>query len=114
MAAGHPWLFPPAQPLVERLGIQFFRNLPACPGVYSMRNGTGVVLYVGKAKNLRQRLGSYRVANPERVSRRHLRLMREVTSIEVELCSSESGALALEARLLRRLKPRSHPRHAGA
>jgi excinuclease UvrABC nuclease subunit len=42
-----------------------------------MRNGTGAVLYVGKAKNLRQRLGSYRVANPERVPRRHLRLMRE-------------------------------------
>jgi hypothetical protein len=106
MATGHPWLFPPAQPLVERLGIEFFQNLPACPGVYSMRNETGVVLYVGKAKNLRQRLGSYRVANPERVSRRHLRLLREVTSIEVELCSSESGALALETRLLRRLKPR--------
>jgi hypothetical protein len=106
MATSHSWLIPPAQPLVERLGIEFFRNLPACPGVYSMRNETGVVLYVGKAKNLRQRLGSYRVANPERVSRRHLRLLREVTSIEVELCSSESGAIALEARLLRRLKPR--------
>jgi excinuclease ABC subunit C len=79
-----------------------------------MRNKTGVVLYVGKAKNLRQRLGSYRVANPERVSRRHLRLLREVTSIEVELCSSETTALALEARLLRRLKPRSRLRHAGA
>jgi excinuclease UvrABC nuclease subunit len=77
MAIGHPWLFPPAQPLVQRLGIEFFRNLPTCPGVYSRRNGTGVVLYVGKAKNLRQRLGSYRVANPERVPRRHLRLMRE-------------------------------------
>jgi predicted GIY-YIG superfamily endonuclease len=106
MSTRHPWLFPPAQPLVERLGIDFFRSLPTCPGVYSMRNETGTVLYVGKARNLRQRLSSYRVANPERVSRRHLRLMQEVTTIQVELCSSESTALALEARLLRRFKPR--------
>jgi hypothetical protein len=106
MAAAHQWLFEPARPLVERLGPEFFRAVPAQPGVYSMRDAAGVVIYVGKAKNLRQRLGSYRVANPERVSRRHLRLMREVVRIDVEVCQNESAALIRESRLLRRLKPK--------
>lgn len=106
MAAGQQWLFAPARPLVERLGRGFFRKVPARPGVYSMRDARGEVVYVGKAKNLRQRLRSYRVANPERVSRRHLRLMREVVRIDFDLCPTESAALAREAKLLRRLKPR--------
>ena len=41
-----------------------------------MRDVTDTVLCVGKAKNLRKRLGSYRVANPDRMPRRHLRLLR--------------------------------------
>ena len=69
MAAGQQWLFAPAKPLVERLGKKFFRKIPARPGVYKMHDSTGNLLYVGKAKNLRQRLRSYRVANPERMPR---------------------------------------------
>lgn len=99
-------MFAPAKPLVERLGKKFFRKVPARPGVYFMRNATGAVVYVGKAKNLRKRLRSYRVANPERVPRRHLRMMREVTRIDFDLCRSETAALTREASLLRRLKPK--------
>jgi excinuclease UvrABC nuclease subunit len=40
-----------------------------------MQDAAGLVLYVGKAKNLRQRLGHYRVANPDRLGRRQLRLL---------------------------------------
>src|SRR5208282_648315 len=106
MAAGQRWLFAPAAPLVERLGRQFFREVPAQPGVYVMREPTGAVVYVGKAKNLRQRLRSYRVANPERMLRRHLRLVREVARIDFCLCRDEPAALAREAELLRELKPK--------
>ncbi len=105
MATGQ-WLFAPAQPLVERLGKQFFREVPSQPGVYLMRDATGQVLYVGKAKNLRRRLGSYRVPNSERMPRRHLRLVRQVARIDFELCANESAALAHEAKLLRRFKPK--------
>ena len=58
-----------AQPLVERLGRDFFRTLPTHPGVHLLRDAGDSVLYVGKAKNLRQRLNHYRVANPERPAR---------------------------------------------
>jgi hypothetical protein len=58
--AAQQLLFPDPQPLVERLGRDFFRDLPECPGVYLMRDTSDVILYVGKAKNLRKRLASYR------------------------------------------------------
>ncbi len=106
MAAGQQFLFAPTKPLVERLGRKFFRKIPARPGVYKMRDATGNIVYVGKAKNLRQRLRSYRVANPERVARRHLRMMREVTRIDFDLCPSEAAALTHETRLIRRLRPK--------
>lgn len=106
MATGQQWLFPPARPLVEKLGREFFRSLPTQPGVYLMRDAAGTIVYVGKAKNLRQRLRSYCVANPERMSRRHLRMLRVVESIDFTTCATENGALAHEARLLRRLRPK--------
>ena len=99
-------LFPDPRPLVERLGQTFFRHAPECPGVYLMRDAADRVLYVGKAKNLRKRLGSYRVANPERMPRRHLRMLRAVQRIELERCPDERSALARESELLRSLRPR--------
>ena len=71
-----------------------------------MRGATEIVLYVGKAKNLRHRLGSYRVANPERMARRTLRLLNLVQQIGWEECEDESAALRRESELLLTLKPR--------
>src|SRR4051812_45500097 len=99
-------MFPDPRPLVERLGCEFFRQAPEYPGVYLMRDASEVVLYVGKAKNLRKRLNAYRVANPDRMPRRHLRLLRAVARIELQQCVDEAAALAREAELLLALKPR--------
>lgn len=71
-----------------------------------MRDAADAVLYVGKARNLRKRLGSYRVANPDRLARRQLRLLRAVTHIEFQLCPDEFSATAKESELLRTLKPK--------
>src|ERR1700679_2820407 len=106
MSAKQTLLFLDPRPLVERLGRDFFRQLPERPGVYLMRDAQDAVLYVGKAKNLRKRLGSYRVANPDRLARRHLRLLRAVERIELQECPDETSALAREAKLLRALKPK--------
>ena len=106
MLASQTLLFPDPRPLVERLGQDFFRKMTDRPGVYLMQDAAGLVLYVGKAKNLRHRLGSYRVANPDRMGRRHLRLLRQVVRIELQECADELAALAKEAELLRALKPK--------
>lgn len=99
-------LFPDPRPLVERLGAEFFRSAPQEPGVYLMRDRSGIVVYVGKARNLRKRLASYRVANPERMRSRHLRLLHTVERIELQTCDNETAALAKESALLRSLRPR--------
>lgn len=99
-------LIPDPRPLVERLGADFFRQAPESPGVYLMRDTEGAVLYVGKAKNLRKRLQSYRVANPDRMPRRRLRLLRAAARIEFRECADEASALSAEAELLRALRPR--------
>jgi hypothetical protein len=99
-------LFADPQPLVERLGAPFFRQLPEAPGVYLMRDGSDAVLYVGKAKDLRKRLGSYRVANPDRMPGRLLRLLHQARRIECETCADETSALARESELLLSLRPR--------
>jgi hypothetical protein len=106
MPAAQKLLFADPRPLVERLGGDFFRRLPQCPGVYLMFDTGGTVLYVGKARNLRKRLASYRVANPDRRPRRHLRLLRAVARIDIEESADEPAALAREAQLLRTLRPR--------
>ena len=99
-------LFPDPRPLDERLGKTFFRRAPRRPGVYLMKDANNNVLYVGKARDLKQRLNNYRVANPDRMPRRHLRMVREVARIEFQFCQDESAALQRESRLLRSLKPR--------
>jgi hypothetical protein len=92
--------------LVERLGEPFFRELPARPGVYFFCGADAGVLYVGKAKNLRQRLSSYRVANPERFSRRLIRLLNQVTRIEYDVCADERVARRREELLICVLSPK--------
>ena len=104
--ASQTLLFPDPRPLVERLGQEFFLQLTERPGVYLMRDAQENVLYVGKAKNLKKRLNSYRVANPDRMARRHLRLLRVVASIELQECADEAAALAKEAELLLTLLPK--------
>ena len=106
MAAGQLWLFDPPKPLVERFGEEFFTALPTGPGVYFMCGATEGVLYVGKARNLRKRLGSYRVANPERMPRRIIRLLHQVRRIEWDECPSEEAARQREELLICVLAPK--------
>lgn len=103
---GQLLLIPDPRPLDQRLGREFFRQAPRRPGVYLMKDARNNVLYVGKAKDLKQRLNHYRVANPDRMPRRHLRLVTEVQRIELQFCMTESAALEREAKLLRSLRPK--------
>ena len=106
MAAGQLWLFDPPKPLVERFGEEFFSGLPTGPGVYFLCGAAEGVLYVGKAQNLRKRLGSYRVANPERMPRRIIRLLHQVRRIEWDECPTEEAARQREELLICVLAPK--------
>jgi len=106
MATGQLWLFPPPRTLVERFGEDFFRALPALPGVYLFCAADAGVLYVGKARNLRKRISNYRVANPERLSRRVIPLLNQVTRIEYDVCASERSAEYREELLICVLAPK--------
>lgn len=105
MAEKQLMLFATRSVLAERLGDAFFRSVPRCPGVYLMSDETSRVIYVGKAKDLRARVGSYHYASG-RCSRKTARLVARVAHIRWELCSSEEEALLQENRLLRELRPR--------
>lgn len=98
-------LFESENPLTERLGEAFFDELPKVPGIYKMYGSAGRLLYVGKAKNLRSRLLTYRRARPGRESRKVIRLVRMIHAIELEEHSSEEEALLRENELIRDHKP---------
>jgi excinuclease ABC subunit C len=100
------WFWSPPRPLEERFGRDFFRQIPRAPGVYYLCGPESGVLYVGKAGNLRRRLASYRIANPERLSRRIIRLLHQVTRIEWDVCASEPAARHREELLIGVLAPR--------
>lgn len=98
------WLIPFANPL-EKFGREFFTAVPPRPGVYRMIAESGLILYIGKAKHLRNRLNSYRRAHPDRDSRKVIRMLHLVHSIEWEECATELDALLRENELLRTLQP---------
>lgn len=81
------------------------RQLPAVPGVYLMRDDAGTIIYIGKARSLRQRVRSYFNASGD--SRYHVRfLMARVADIDVLLTDTEKEALLLENTLIKQHHPR--------
>lgn len=74
------------------------------PGVYIMKNAAGIVLYIGKAKNLRQRVRQYfRKSHDNRWFIEHLK--EQVHDIETITTENESEALLLESTLIKKHKP---------
>jgi excinuclease ABC subunit C len=78
--------------------------MPAAPGVYRMLNVEGGVLYVGKARALRNRVGSYFNATPKPT--RIMAMLAQVARIEVTVTRNEADALLLENQLIKSLQPR--------
>ena len=83
---------------------EFVKHLPNAPGVYRMFNEAGDVLYVGKARSLKKRVGNY--AQGRVHSNRIARMVRETTHMEFVTTRTETEALLLEANLIKRLRPR--------
>jgi excinuclease ABC subunit C len=81
------------------------REFPQTPGVYLMKDSAGRVIYVGKAKNLRARAGSY-FLKAAAEDRRTADLVREIADIDFLDADSEVDALLAEARLIKDVQPK--------
>uniref|UniRef100_I2Q1L9 UvrABC system protein C n=1 Tax=Desulfovibrio sp. U5L TaxID=596152 RepID=I2Q1L9_9BACT len=81
------------------------KNFPTSPGVYLMKGGKGKILYVGKAKNLRARLGSYFRGETGHTVKTAA-LVGRIEAVDVLLTASEKEALLLESSLIKKHRPR--------
>ena len=97
-----------ARPSADTLGrtaiARFAQLAPAAPGVYRMIDAKGDVLYVGKAKNIRNRILAYQRASGH--TARIARMVAATAAIEFVSTATETEALLLEANLIKRLRPR--------
>lgn len=84
-------------------------DLPERPGVYLFKDAEGEVLYVGKARSLRQRVRSY-FQSSKYLTTRILRLMQRVADLEFIVTRNEVEALVLENTLIKRYRPRYNVR----
>ncbi|MDX9857340.1 MAG: excinuclease ABC subunit UvrC [candidate division Zixibacteria bacterium] len=84
-------------------------TLPASAGVYIFKNDRDRIIYIGKAKNLRNRVRTY-FQSPDRLDPKTRRMISQVTAFETMVTSNEIESLILEANLVHEHKPRYNVR----
>ncbi len=94
-----------ALPDDNSLAAEKVRSFPQTPGVYLMKDAAGRVIYVGKAKNLRARAGSYFLKAAAEEART-AKLVTEIRDIDYLEAESEIDALLMEARLIKDIQPK--------
>ncbi len=82
---------------------EIINQSPTSAGIYKMLNEKDEILYVGKAKNIQNRLKSY--LNGNNLSNRIKRMISKISTIDVVITQTEKEALLLEANLIKKLKP---------
>ena len=87
---------------------ELVKKFPTKPGVYVMKDFDGVIIYVGKAKNLRNRVRSYFGTSDTRLQIQYL--LRRVQVIDHIITGSEEEAFLLERDLIHKHKPRYNVR----
>ncbi|MEA1950789.1 MAG: excinuclease ABC subunit UvrC [Planctomycetota bacterium] len=95
----------PPDPGDNSLAAEKVRSFPHAPGVYIMKDAASRVIYVGKAKDLRSRAGSYFLKAAAQEQRTAL-LVKDIRDIEYIQTESEIDALLLEARLIKDILPK--------
>lgn len=80
------------------------KKLPLSPGVYLMKDKSGTIIYIGKAKKLKERVSSYFIKNNQH-SNKIKRMLVQLTSFDVIHVDSELDALLLECRLIQHYRP---------
>jgi excinuclease ABC subunit C len=96
---------PQHAPLPARFDAKVFvDSLPGRPGVYRMLDADGQILYAGKARNLKSRVGSY--FQPSNVQPKVQALIAKTANMEVTITNSDTEALLLEYNLIKKHRPR--------
>lgn len=85
--------------------MNVFEEIPREPGIYRFYDKENVLLYVGKAKNLRHRLFTYKRAKPGRTSRKEAALISRIHRFEFDVLESEQEAILQENRWIREHRP---------
>ncbi|TFH00396.1 MAG: excinuclease ABC subunit UvrC, partial [Candidatus Thorarchaeota archaeon] len=80
------------------------RDLPEQPGVYLWKDEKGTILYIGKAKMLRRRVGSY--LRKQGLYRRTWEMMQKARDLEIIITNTDREALVLEQTLIKKHQPR--------
>lgn len=84
---------------------KFIKTLPTKPGVYQFWDAEGQIIYIGKAKNLKSRVGSYFV-NDQQLSGKTRVLVRKIRNITFTILDTEIDAWLLENSLIKKHQPR--------
>jgi excinuclease ABC subunit C len=96
------------QTLDPLIGVEALRaalkTIPNAPGCYKMIDGTDRILYVGKAKNLINRVTSY--TNINNLNNRILRMVNQIARVEILVAKNEAEAFLIEASLIKKHQPR--------
>jgi excinuclease ABC subunit C len=98
-----PWGSEPREIRLARL-LRTARDLPPTPGVYLMKDAKGVVLYVGKANKLCDRVASYFIPSTD-LGPKKSQMLDTLHQIDALLCKSEWEALLTENRLIKDIRP---------
>jgi GIY-YIG catalytic domain len=92
----------------RKFGADFLAGVPSQPGVYRLYDATGMLLYIGKARDLRRRLAQYRTTRRTKKDRKRRALVRSAAHIAWDVCESELDASLREIRLIQSLRPREN------
>ncbi len=84
--------------------VSFLKHLTQSPGIYKMLDAQGEIIYIGKAKNLKNRVASY-FRNPQ-ASPKQQAMVGKIAAIEVTVTHTEGEALLLESQQIKHHKPR--------
>src|SRR6266699_3690557 len=90
----------------RKFGAEFLESLSSSPGVYLVYDQEDVLIYVGKAKNLKRRLSQYRNNLRRKKHRRMRGIVKEAARIEIQCAETHLEACLTETRLMQRHRPR--------
>lgn len=88
----------------DKIKKEIIFSLPKEPGVYRFYNSEGEIIYVGKAKNLKNRVSSYFVS-PNRLNIKTQHLVNKIADIKYTIVNSEQDAFLLENNLIKQYQP---------